>query len=295
MSLSVLLVYRNCKAGHNRLMNSGTIDLHSHTYFSDGSLSPEALIDLALQSGVSQLAISDHDSVDGLLNLDLSKQPIQIVPSVEVSASWSKQSLHILGLNIDYTNQALRAFLKQQQINRQRRALDIAKKLEMLGVHHATDDISYLIDSQPMVCRTHIAQYLLDNGYVKNFQDAFKKYLAKGGKAHVKDSWFELEDVISIIKSAGGEAVLAHPMRYGMGTNKLKALVEEFKALGGDGLEICYPNINPGHKNLLATWAKTYRLCGSQGSDFHSPDKSWVKLGKFAPLPEDVEPVWERW
>lgn len=276
-------------------MNSEIIDLHSHTHFSDGSLSPEALVDLAVESNVSQLAISDHDSIDGLLACDLSDKPIQIIPSVEISANWGKHGLHILGLNIDICCQSIQTFLKQQQANRQKRALEIAKKLRVSGVIHAEDDIGYLIDSQPMVCRTHIAQLLLDQGYVKTFQEAFKKYLAKGGKAHIKDTWFDLEDVIAIIKQAGGQVILAHPMRYGMGSNKLKLLVEEFKALGGDGLEICYPNINPGHKNLLATWAKAYKLCGSQGSDFHSPDKSWVKLGKFPPLPEGVEPVWARW
>ncbi len=271
------------------------IDLHSHTYYSDGSLSPLELIDMAVEAGVEQLAISDHDSIDGLLSLEAFPDKLRIIPSVEISANWGKQGLHILGLNIDTQNQALQSFLKTQQASRKQRALQMADKLTQVGVEHALDDISYLIDSQPMVCRTHIAQLLVDQGYVKKFQDAFKKYLAKGGKAHVKDDWFELEDVIAIIKAAGGQAVIAHPMRYGMGTNKLKSLVEEFKALGGDGLEICYPNIHPGHKNLLATWAKAYKLCGSQGSDFHSPDKSWVKLGKFAPLPDDVEPVWHRW
>lgn len=250
---------------------------------------------MAVDAGIEQLAISDHDSVDGLLKLKDSPQELRLITSVEISANWGKQGLHILGLNIDVNNPALQSFLKQQQASRKQRALQIAEKLVKTGVEHAIDDIGYLIDSQPMVCRTHIAQLLVDQKYVKNFQEAFKKYLAKGAKAFVKDDWFELEDVIAIIKAAGGQAVLAHPMRYGMGTNKLKLLVEEFKALGGDGLEICYPNINPGHKNLLATWAKAYKLCGSQGSDFHSPDKSWVKLGKFAPLPEDVEPVWQRW
>lgn len=271
------------------------IDLHSHTHFSDGSLSPSELIDMAIDTGIEQLAISDHDSIDGLLSLSNQPEKLRLIPSVEISANWGKQGLHILGLNIDVQNQALQTFLQQQQQNRQQRALQIAEKLVKSGVEHAVDDIGYLIDSQPMVCRTHVAQYLVGQGYVKNFQEAFKKFLAKGGKAHVKDDWFELEDVIAIIKAATGQVVLAHPMRYGMGTNKLKLLVEEFKALGGDGLEICYPNINPGHKNLLATWAKAYKLCGSQGSDFHSPDKTWVKLGKFAPLPDDVEPVWTRW
>ncbi|MRX28367.1 PHP domain-containing protein [Kangiella sp. HZ709] len=271
------------------------IDLHTHTYYSDGSLSPVELIDMAEQAGIKQLAISDHDSIDGLLSLELLPEKLRVIPSVEISTNYGKQGLHILGLNIDTNNQALQSFLKQQQKNRKQRALQIANKLVDAGVEHALDDVSFLVDSQPMVCRTHIAQLLLEQGYVKKFSDAFKKYLAKGGKAHIKDDWFAIEDVISIIKSAGGQAVIAHPMRYGMGANKLKSLIEDFKALGGDGIEICYPNIHPGHKNLLATWAKTFKLCGSQGSDFHNPDKSWVKLGKFAPLPDDVEPVWTRW
>ncbi len=250
---------------------------------------------MAVESGIEQLAISDHDSIEGLLSLEKMPKELRLIPSVEISASWNKQGLHILGLNIDTQHQGLQAFLKQQQRSRQERAMQIADKLAKAGVTHAIDDVGYLVDSQPMVCRTHIAQLLVEQAYVKNFQEAFKKYLAKGGKAHIKEDWFDLEDVIAIIKSAGGQAVLAHPMRYGLGTNKLKALVEKFKMLGGDGLEICYPNIQPGHKNLLATWAKAYKLCGSQGSDFHSPDKAWIKLGKFAAMPDDVEPVWTRW
>ncbi len=273
------------------------IDLHSHTCFSDGSLSPSELLALAQESNIEQLAITDHDSIDGLQDIDSLTRNLRlrVIAGVEISANWGKQGLHILGLNIDPQHQALQSFLKQQQVSRKTRALQIADKLVQAGVKDASNDIGYLLDCQPMVCRTHIAQLLVEQGYVKNFQEAFKKYLAKGGKAYVADDWFELEDVIAIIKAANGQALLAHPMRYGMGTNKLKSLVEEFKALGGDGLEICYPNINPGHKNLLASWTKAYKLCGSQGSDFHNPDRTWVKLGKFAPLPEDVEPVWTRW
>lgn len=273
-------------------------DLHSHTIASDGSLSPQELLMLAEERGVDELAITDHDSVDSVAEaLKLAEQySLAVVPGVEVSAAWGSKrqdTVHIVGLHIDHTNIHLQSFLRNIQAKRRERALDMGQKLEAAGVKGAQPDIEYFVDSQPMVCRTHIAQYLLERGVVKNFGDAFKKYLAKGGKAYVQDDWFALEDAVAMIRKAGGIAVLAHPTRYGMGSNKLKRLIEDFKSVGGEAIETCYPNIHPGQKNLLVDWSRQFELYASQGSDFHSPDKPWALLGKFAPLPEQVSPVWE--
>lgn len=273
-------------------------DLHSHTIASDGSLSPQELLMLAEERGVDELAITDHDSVDSVAEaLKLAEQySLAVVPGVEVSAAWGSKrqdTVHIVGLHIDHTNIHLQSFLRNIQAKRRERALGMGQKLEAAGVKGAQPDIEYFVDSQPMVCRTHIAQYLLERGVVKNFGDAFKKYLAKGGKAYVQDDWFALEDAVAMIRKAGGIAVLAHPTRYGMGSNKLKRLIEDFKSVGGEAIETCYPNIHPGQKNLLVDWSRQFELYASQGSDFHSPDKPWALLGKFAPLPEQVSPVWE--
>ncbi|PXF63083.1 PHP domain-containing protein [Kangiella spongicola] len=272
-------------------------DLHSHTIASDGSLTPLELLKLAQERGVDELAITDHDSVESLDEaLSLAEQfNLSIVPGVEISAAWGKkkeETVHIVGLQVDHKHNGLQQFLKAIQDKRRERALTMGKKLETAGVKGAQPDIEYMVDNQPMVCRTHLAQYLLEFGAVKNFGDAFKKYLAKGGRAYVPDEWFDLEDATAMIRQAGGIPVLAHPTRYGMGSNKLKRLIEEFKAVGGLGIETCYPNIHPGQKNLLADWSKQFELYASQGSDFHSPDKPWALLGKFAPLPEYVVPVW---
>ena len=273
-------------------------DLHSHTTASDGSLSASELLKLAAERGVDELAITDHDSINSVAEaIELSSSyGVLAVPGVEISATWSSKgqdTVHIVGLQINHEHAGLQSFLKTIQDKRRDRAVEMGKRLEEAGVKGAQPDIEYLVDSQPMVCRTHLAQYLLERGEVKNFGDAFKKYLAKGGKAYVKDEWFDLEDAVAMIRQAGGIPVLAHPTRYGMGSNKLKRLIEQFKSLGGLGIETCYPNIHPGQKNLLADWSKQYGLYASQGSDFHSPDKPWALLGKFAPLPEKVTPVWE--
>ncbi len=273
-------------------------DLHSHTTASDGSLSASELLKLAAERGVDELAITDHDSINSVAEaIELSSSyGVSVVPGVEISATWNSKgqdAVHIVGLQINHEHAGLQSFLKTIQDKRRDRAVEMGKRLEEAGVKGAQPDIEYLVDSQPMVCRTHLAQYLLERGEVKNFGDAFKKYLAKGGKAYVKDEWFDLEDAVAMIRQAGGIPVLAHPTRYGMGSNKLKRLIEQFKSLGGLGVETCYPNIHPGQKNLLADWSKQYGLYASQGSDFHSPDKPWALLGKFAPLPEKVTPVWE--
>ena len=278
-------------------------DLHSHTKSSDGDLSVEELLTLASERQIDELAITDHDSVDSLgeavsvaeaMSVE-DNYGVRVIPGVEISAKAGKkqETVHIVGLQVEHQHSGLQTFLRNIQDKRRQRALEIAQKLEAAGVKGAQPDIEYFIDSQPMVCRTHLAQYLLERGVVKTFGDAFKKYLAKGGKAFVKDDWFEMEDAVAMIRQAGGIPVLAHPTRYGMGSNKLKAIIEQFKDAGGQGLEVCYPNIHPGQKNLLADWCLKYNLMASQGSDFHSPHKPWALLGKFAPLPEKVVPVWE--
>ncbi len=272
-------------------------DLHNHTQASDGSLSPHELVELAVERGVDELAITDHDSVAGVLALREQPQDfdLKIIEGVEISAGWGKHTLHIVGLNIDPEHSGLSSFLKLQQQKRYTRALEMAHKMQKAGVEQAVNDVETMLQEQNMVCRTHLAQYLLDKGAVNNFANAFKKYLAKGGKAFVKDDWFELEDAIAIIKQAGGVPVLAHPTRYKMGSNQLHELIQTFQRLGGEAIEVCYPNIHPGKKNLLANWVQKYNLLASQGSDFHSPDKPWALLGKFPPMPDNVTPVWTAW
>ena len=272
-------------------------DLHNHTNASDGSLEPFALVDLAIEKHINELAITDHDSVAGLLQVRNSKNkwPLNIINGVEISASWANQTVHIVGLMIDPEHSGLTQFLNAQQQKRQIRAREMAAKLESIGVQDCISDVELMLKQQPMVCRTHLAQYLLDKGIVNNFANAFKKYLAKGGKGFIKDEWFDLQDAVAIIKQAGGIAVLAHPTRYKMGSNKLQQLISDFQQAGGRAIELCYPNINPGQRNLLANWAQKYSLLGSQGSDFHSPDKAWAQLGRFPPMPDDIEPVWRLW
>lgn len=273
-------------------------DLHSHTIASDGSLSVSELLRAASERGVNQLAITDHDSVESIAEAVASTEnpELTVIPGVEISAAVGKNgkdTVHVVGLNIDHTHNGLTSFLKAVQKKRHTRALEMAHKLEQSGVAGVTADVEYMLDSQSMVCRTHLAQYLIDQGVVKNFAGAFKQYLAKGGKAYCKDDWFDIEDAVAMINQSGGTAVLAHPTRYQMGSNKLKNLIEHFAQVGGKAIEVCYPNIHPGHKNLLADWSVKYDLLASQGSDFHSPDKPWALLGKFPPLPEHVTPVWQ--
>ena len=272
-------------------------DLHNHTSASDGTLSPLELLKLAVERGVDELAITDHDSVDAVLALRKQSHDftINLIEGVEISASWGKYSIHVVGLNIDPEHSGLASLLKLQQQKRRVRALEMAHKMQKAGVEQALVDVELMLQQQNMVCRTHLAQYLLEKGVVNNFANAFKKYLAKGGKAFVKDDWFELADAVAIIKKAGGVAVLAHPTRYKMGANQLHQLIQDFQRMGGEAIEVCYPNIHPGKKNLLANWAQKYNLLGSQGSDFHSPDKTWALLGKFPPMPEAVTPVWTKW
>lgn len=155
-------------------------DLHNHTHASDGSLSPLELVELAVERGVDELAITDHDSVAGVLALR--KQPqgfdLKIIEGVEISAGWGKHTLHIVGLNIDPEHSGLSSFLKLQQQKRHTRALEMAHKMQKAGVEQAVEDVETMLQEQNMVCRTHLAQYLLDKGVVNNFTNEI-------GRAHV--------------------------------------------------------------------------------------------------------------
>jgi predicted metal-dependent phosphoesterase TrpH len=273
------------------------IDLHSHTHYSDGHLSPKELIDRAHNMQVNVLAITDHDTVDGIQQaMDYQtqqKRSMQILAGVEISTSWHNFDIHILGLNVDHTNAQFVARLDQQSKERDRRAQQMSDKLAKVGIENVFEDAK-LLAGVGQITRAHFARVLVQRQVVRDFDAVFKKYLGKGKKAHVKPQWISMQEAITWIHDAGGKAVLAHPGHYDMTTKWLKRLVAEFASDGGNGIEVIHSHLTPERKKLLANIAAEHDLQASSGSDFHYPNR-WTELGKNLSLPEQLVPIWHDW
>jgi len=273
------------------------IDLHSHTHYSDGHLSPKELIDRAHNMQVNVLAITDHDTVDGIQEAmdyqSSQKRSMQILSGVEISTSWHNFDIHILGLNVDHNDQQFLARLEQQSKERDRRAQQMSDKLAKVGIDNVFEQAKTLA-GKGQITRAHFARVLVERRVVKDFDAVFKKYLGKGKKAHVKPQWIDMAEAIMWIQDAGGKAVLAHPGHYDMTTKWLKRLVEEYADAGGDGMEVIHSHLTPERKKLLADIAAEHNLQASSGSDFHYPNR-WTELGKNLSLPEQLVPIWHDW
>lgn len=262
-------------------------DLHCHSTASDGVLSPSEVVLRALEKGVDVLALTDHDAVAGIAEARQTAEKIGItlISGVEISTNWENRGIHIVGLGFDENHPKMSALLRQQAALRLQRAVEIGQKLEKAGVHSAFDGAKCLASGE--VTRAHYARYLVKIGKVANEQQAFKKYLAQGKSCYVKSAWCDIATAIEVIHQSGGVAVLAHPLRYTLTTKWVKKLIMDFKAWGGDGLEISGCGQTREQRKLLACFALEFELRGSVGSDFHFPCP-WVELGKSLWVSEQV-------
>lgn len=274
------------------------IDLHSHTTASDGHLSPEALIDRAIGFGIDILAITDHDTVEGVARandyIEKEQLPIRLVQGIEISTVWQNKDIHIVGLNVDSQNQKLNQLIEEQKQRRVARAELITERLQKaIGATDVLSKVKELAQDAP-VTRAHFARWLVDSGYVKNMQQVFKKYLTRNNPGYVPPSWCTMAEAIAAIHSAGGVAVLAHPGRYKLTTKWTKRLIQAFADASGDGMEVAQPQQAPQERRNLADYAIQYNLLASLGSDFHYPTQ-WMELGRNLWLPSGVEPIWKDW
>ncbi|MCE9844659.1 RNase RNM [Vibrio antiquarius] len=273
------------------------IDLHSHTTASDGRLEPKDLVERALSFDIEVLAITDHDTVDGLA---LAKQyvqdnnlPIKIINGIEISTVWQNKDIHIVGLNIDPENEQLSALIEQQKQHRITRSELIAERLQKATREGVLEEVRQIAGDAP-VTRAHFAKWLVDNGYAKTMQMVFKKYLTRNNPGYVPPNWCSMKDAVDAIHAAGGMAVLAHPGRYKLTAKWIKRLLAAFVEAGGDAMEVAQPQQAQQERRNLADYAIQYKLLASQGSDFHYPSP-WMELGRNLWLPAGVEPVWKDW
>lgn len=270
-------------------------DLHSHSNLSDGSLSPKELVIRAKSKGVDCLALTDHDTFFGLeeARLTAKEAKLGLLAGVEISACWEKLDVHVVGLDFNSADDCFGGRLEKQRQARWTRAEKIAQKLEQRGIPGTLEEARVKAKDQ-VVGRPVFAQILVDRGIVKDRGQAFKKYLKVGKPAYVMTEWVSMEESIEWIHQAGGLAVLAHPGRYPISKTKLRRLVSDFKAFGGDGIEVSTSTHKVSDIDFLAKLSCENELYSSQGSDFHLPESHWAELGKFPPLPEVCEPIWNK-
>lgn len=272
-------------------------DLHSHTTASDGYLTPEALVARAVEMRVGVLAITDHDTTDGLAAaaaaIAQQNLPLQLINGVEISTQWENHEIHIVGLRIDPQHPAMIALLAKQAQLRVERAQEIGRRLAKARIEGAWEGALRHADGGA-VTRAHFARYLVEIGAADNIAKVFKKYLAKGNTGYVPPQWCTIEEAIDVIHQSGGQAVVAHPGRYELSTKWLKRLLAYFAAQGGDAMEVAQCQQPPNERTQHAAFARDYNLLASQGSDFHQPC-SWIELGRRLWLPANVEAVWKDW
>ncbi len=269
-------------------------DLHTHSTASDGRLAPAALVARAAERGVRVLALTDHDTVDGLAEADAAarRAGITLVPALEMSVLWAKRTLHIVALDVDPDATGLRLALERLAAARVDRAHRIARRLRGAGVADAFGGAGRLADGAPPG-RMHFARYLVECGAVRSAQEAFRKYLGRGRPAAVRSDWLALEEGVSAIREAGGIAVFAHPTRYGFTRTCLRDATRAFREAGGAAIEVVTGGDGPGDRGTAAALARREDLLASAGSDFHDPEFPWRELGRLASLPADLTPVWE--
>ena len=268
-------------------------DLHNHSYFSDGVLSPSEVVCLASDAGCDLFSLTDHDTTNGIVEAksEADKLGISLVNGVEISAFWRNSAIHIVGLGIDIDNDELQAGLKFNQALRKQRAKKIALGLWRSGIKDALEK-AQILSGGHMLTRTHFAQMLINEGYCKDMKSVFRRYLSGRKPGGVRVEWKDFKEVIKWIQAAGGRALIAHPFRYRMTHTKIKTMLYDFKNAGGDGLEVVNANSSDEEISLGDQWSEDYNLLASIGSDFHGWPNQRVQIGNLADLPNNRRAIW---
>lgn len=273
-----------------------TFDLHCHSSASDGVLSPAEVVATAAVAGIQVLALTDHDTTNGLDEAQQSaeQQGIELVPGLEISVTWLGHNVHIVGLGVDQHSEPLQKGLREIREFRGWRAKEIGRRLRRdAGIENAYEGAKALSNGES-IGRGHFARYLTSIGVEPDYNKVFKRYLVQGKPGYVPGEWAELSQAVDWINQAGGQAVVAHPARYKMSRKKLCELFEEFREVGGAALEVVSGTYSKDDVFNMANLAAKYELLASVGSDFHAPG-NWSDFGKLPMLPESCTPIWHDW
>jgi len=260
------------------------IDLHVHTNVSDGKLAPAELMALAASRNVELLAIADHDAVAGIdpaLEAGAQYPKLRLIPAIELSSHAPGNEVHVLGYFIQHNDPELIKELQVLQDSRGERARAIVAKLRGMGMNVSLERVQEIAGAGS-IGRPHIAQALMEKGYVSSFREVFDKYLGQGGPAYVDRHKLTPAQAIGLILRFGGIPVLAHPT-----TLNLEALLPNMLAAGLAGLEVHYKDFSRDTRQEMAELARRHNLITTGGTDYHGIEESEVMLGE-AGVPEAV-------
>ena len=273
-------------------------DLHCHSTYSDGLLSPTAIVQRAASRGVDVLALTDHDEVAGIAEARAAAAEcgITLVPACEISVSWGDDTtIHVVALQIDPAHGPLREGLARIRAGRDTRARRIGEALAKAGIPGAFEGAMRYVTSEHLISRSHFARFLVEQGRASEVREVFKRYLVPGKPGYVPHAWAQMSDALGWIAGAGGTAVLAHPGRYRLSPGELRRMIREFRDAGGRGIEILSSAHTAAQVAEFSGIARVFGLLGSAGSDYHGPGESLLDLGDLPPLPAGVTPVWAAW
>ncbi len=259
------------------------IDLHCHSTASDGTYASEEVAKLAKKIGLSAIALTDHDTIDGLAAFQQTGAAlgIETIPGIEFAALWdnySRPEIHIVGLGFDPAHPLLLERMKDIQQSRDLRNHKMCEKLSSIGLHITLEDVAANAGGD-IITRAHFANVLLQKGYIKRKEDAFSRYISPGLPGYVEREFLTPELCIRTIKETGGAAVLAHPTLYGLNLEQIEELCWELISYGLDGIECQYSTYSPAETKAITALAEKLSLLPSGGSDFHGKNKPNIHLG----------------
>lgn len=257
-------------------LQQGRVDLHVHTTASDGSLTPTEVVQRALDQGLAAIALTDHDTVEGLTEAWAAARGtgLEIVPGVEIGSDWPVGDFHILGLYVDPWDGPFNECMQAMKATRVQRARKMLERLAALGMPLEWDEVARFCSANCAIGRLHIARAMVQRGYVSDVHQAFQRYIGRNGPAYVPRLRMTPVEVIGLIRRAGGVAVLAHPAASGV-----VEPIPTLASLGLQGVEVWYPAHSPEDVRGLLRLARQYRLLVTGGSDFHGSES-----GAGAPL-----------
>lgn len=260
------------------------IDLHTHTTASDGMYSPAELVNKAFNSGLSVLAISDHDTIDGLKEgaEEAEKLGITFIPGIEINIDWPTGEFHLLGLGLKEPSKELSSLIKVLQEDRVQRNNNIIEKMRSDGINITLEDIKKIAQGGS-IGRPHFAEYLVQQKKVKNRQAAFDNYLGKGRPYYIKHSGVNIDEAINAINLSGGIPIIAHPLSLYVSWGKIRPVLEDLFKRGIEGLEAWHPGARVVECQRLEEMAKEIGFFITAASDFHGEKvRADRKLGHTA-------------
>jgi predicted metal-dependent phosphoesterase TrpH len=270
-------------------------DLHCHSVVSDGTLSPAELAARAAANGVQLWALTDHDEIGGQHRAAAAAHShgMKYLTGTEISVTFASQTVHIVGLGFDPDDAQMHQGLFDTRGGRSGRALEMSDGLAKVGIKDAYEGALRYVGNPELISRTHFARHLVDTGVCKDTNEVFRRFLTEGKPGYVPHRWASLGNAVQWITAASGVAVIAHPARYKFSANEEYALFSEFKAHGGQAVEVVTGSHTAAEYVRYGETAREFGLAASRGSDFHSPGESHTDLGQLPHLSGGLTPVWE--